>query len=192
MYAQPGGKGCITVYKNKKSKSPTLKTKLEEHLQGNADCKFQTLTSNSKQVELIYIKSLCEEQKIQEIVVKAFFEIEDLKTYEGYLKSVEGFVEFKDEPEMLMRIYRGCVVIFIAEKVLLVRLNKYENKGVLEASTEATIQGPQKALSESLELNLNLVRNRYHQTSLMTEKINPVESLNQLTTILVSPQVFPP
>jgi hypothetical protein len=169
----------------KKQETQVLKNKLEETLMDNADSKFQTLTLDDMKVELVYIKSLSDPKKVQELVVKSFFELESLEKFESYMESLDGYVEYKDEEEAVESVFKGNVVILTPTRALIVDLMNYVNQGILEASTETTIQGPQTALSENVQLNLNLIRHRYHKKSLITEKLQPIGNISKMDTFLV-------
>ncbi|GGM23793.1 spore germination protein [Paraliobacillus quinghaiensis] len=158
----------------------SLKKLLKDTLKDNNDSKFQTLNLNNSKVELIYIKTLCDTTKIQELLIKSFFELENVDKFEAYVKSLEGFTVYKNDRDIVNKLYDGHVVIYTATNVLLIQVRNYENLGVLQATTESTIQGPQSALSEDLIINLNLIRHRYHKTSLMNESLNPVGTTNQI------------
>lgn len=176
------------LYK-KENQIKDLKTLLENKVNKNGDAKFQTLNSNNEKVELVYIKSLCAMAKIQEYLVKAFFELENIDKYETYIQSLEGYTEeYQSNEDIITKIYRGHVVILLSNKILLVELKNYRSQGVLEASTESTIQGPQTALSESIEINLNLIRHRYHKSSLFTEKLEPIGTISQMDILLLYDQ----
>ncbi|MBS4175142.1 spore germination protein [Bacillus sp. FJAT-49736] len=142
---------------------------LKLQLNGSADAKIQPLKKSNEQIYLIYMKSLCDGDKIQQLLVKPFFEMHATEEYSYYLQSLADFKEFKDNDGALQDIFHGAVAVFLPEQVIILDLKLQTNKEVLDASVETTIHGPQKALSENLEVNLNLIRQRYHSSTLITE-----------------------
>ncbi|WP_078546935.1 spore germination protein [Litchfieldia alkalitelluris] len=133
-------------------------------------------------IKLLYIKTLCDPEKIQRDVVKPFFESDSIKSY---LKSLEGYKEYEDKEKALNDLVRGNIVLFIEDEILLLNMGKNPNNAILDASVETTIQGPQNALSEDLITNINLIRSRYHQTSLVVEKCDPVGENDKMDLVLL-------
>ena len=107
-------------------------------------------------------------------MVKPFFEIGTLEKYTYYIQSLADFKEYTNANEMMKYILQGYTVVIFQEKVLLFEFKLQTNKEVLDASVETTIHGPQKAQSENLETNLNLIRQRYHTNALIVEKIESI------------------
>jgi len=147
---------------------------LKLQLSGSADAKIQPLMKSNEQIFLIYMKSLSDGDKIQQLVVKPFFEMTSTVEYSYYLQSLADFKNFKDNDAALKDIFHGAVAVILPNQVIMLDLKTQTNKEVLDASVETTIHGPQKALSENLEVNINLVRQRYHSSTLMTELMGEI------------------
>ncbi|MDZ5470479.1 spore germination protein [Bacillus sp. 31A1R] len=157
-----------------------FKSKLEDSL----DVKYQELYFLGQNVELIYINSICDTDKIQELVVKPFFEIQDIRKFETYLKSLQSYQEFEDMEKALKEVLRGGLVLLTCKSVHILSLKNYVSEGVKKAEVETTIQGPQMALSDDLQQNINMIRHRYHQPSLIVEK-EEVGSVSALELMIV-------
>ncbi|MBU7591790.1 hypothetical protein FVO58_04485 [Metabacillus halosaccharovorans] len=61
---------------------------------------------------------------------------------------------------------KGSVLIFLNNLHFILDVKKILNKAIPDTTIETTIQGPQTGLSEDLETNMNIIRHRYHQSSL--------------------------
>jgi hypothetical protein len=144
---------------------------LKEQLGSSIDIVVQDLNSKSNQVQLLYIKTLCDEKKIEEILIKPFYETTALE-YQTYVSSIPNQNENNSEKNALKELMRGAVVVFFHTQYFLINAPKILNASITEATVETVIQGPQNALSESIEANINIIRHRYPQTSLNIEEMN--------------------
>lgn len=167
----------------------------KEQLGSSLDVVDKELILDHKSVSIIYIKSIVDQNKIEARIYKPFFEMATIEDYEQYLESLPGQVDYKNDAEALNKILHGCVVIYVNATILLLDYKNYADSSVGDTTIETVIQGPQKALSENLGINLNLIRHRYHQASLriLTKEYGTV-SKSQLLILydeqLVDPQLL--
>ncbi len=157
---------------------------LRSTINHSVDASFQTLKhpQHKQEIRLVYLKSLCDSEKIQRDIVKPFFES---KIIEDYLLSLEGYKEYKNQDKTINHILRGTMVLFIDEKILLFDMGTNPNTAILEANVETTIQGPQHALSEDIQTNISLIRRRYHQASLVVESEETVGNADKMDLALM-------
>ncbi|GAA0502286.1 spore germination protein [Salinibacillus aidingensis] len=174
------------MFSFKKSEVERVKPVLEKQFKATEDAQFRTLSlENDQEIELVYIQTVIDNANIHEQFFKPFFEINDVTRYESYLKSLPNFKEFKDEQDTVKEMLHGSVVIFIKDQVYIVGFIHQENSQVLDASVETTILGPQKALSENIYTNLNLIRHRYHKKSLRVEKAPDIGSKSNIQVCIL-------
>ncbi len=162
-----------------------LKPLLEKNFKGSKDATFQNLDNGNYQLEMIYINSVIDTSKIHDMFVKPFFEVEKKEQYTKYLQSLGDYKEYKNERETIKDILHGSVVFLIDQTVHLIGLNHQENNSVLDANVETTIMGPQKGLSENINVNLNLIRHRYHVPSLTVENNYLVGDKSNIEVVLL-------
>ncbi|MDF0728167.1 spore germination protein [Cytobacillus sp. S13-E01] len=156
---------------------------LKEQLGSSQDVVLQELKAEKNTAEIFYINSLCDEKKLQENVIKPFYECDE-KEFEIYIRSLPNKKEHTTKEDTLTSVLVGSVVVFIGEIIYIVYLKKVVNNSVTEAMVETVIQGPQNALSESITTNINLIRNRYPQPSLRLEETK-VGKLSQTKVIVM-------
>ncbi|MEH7097464.1 spore germination protein [Neobacillus vireti] len=155
----------------KQNQVTQVKKVLEENFKDTDDCVFRQVDNGEEEFEMIFLKSVIDNNKVQELLIKPFFEIGKIETYEKYVQSLPVFNPYKDVKETIKSLLHGSIVLLLRDQVHLVELKKSSNNNVLPATVEATILGPQNSLSENIEVNLNLLRNRYHQNTLKYEKL---------------------
>lgn len=148
---------------------PDLMVELTEELKPSYDVMQIPLQIEQKQAFLLYIKTVIDGVQLQEIVIKPFFEMSSEKHFESYVNSLPNKEEIKSRDELLIRITQGLVLIAIEERFILLDIRKVSSDTILETSIEPTIHGPQLALGESLETNINIIRQRYNNPSLKIE-----------------------
>ncbi|SET13853.1 spore germination protein [Salinibacillus kushneri] len=174
------------MFSFEKSEVERVKPVLEKQFKGTEDAQFRTLSlENDQEIELVYIQTVIDNANIHEQFFKPFFEINDIQRYESYIKSLPNFKEFKDEQDTVKEILHGSIVFLIQNKVYMVGFIHQENSAVLDASVETTILGPQKALSENIYTNLNLIRHRYHEKSLKVEKLPEIGDKSNIQVCLL-------
>src|SRR5690606_20181009 len=81
-------------------------------------------------------------------------------------------------------ISKGSLMITINQSILLFDFKKVHTDTVLESNIEPTIQGPQFSFSEDLMTNINIIRHKYHQTSLKVEMLNIGRKSNQSLAVI--------
>ncbi|MBB6454391.1 spore germination protein [Salirhabdus euzebyi] len=153
-----------------KSQADTLKQLLEENFKSTEDATFKTLDNGQDQIEMVYINTIVDNAKIHDLFLKPFFEIDKINKYVSYIKSLNDYKEYKNEKEAMKEVLHGAIVLLIEDEALIVGLKLQENSAVQNAMVEATIMGPQTALSENINTNINLIRHRYHVPTLKVEK----------------------
>ncbi len=141
---------------------------LLDQLGPSQDVVYQQIQSISNSATILYIKSLCDEKKIQETILKPFYETDE-KEIDAYLDSLPNKQEEETREVILKKIMRGSVVFFIKSKIYLIEVQQVYINNISESTVETVIQGPQNALTESIATNINLIRYRYPQSSLIAK-----------------------
>jgi len=155
---------------------------IKEELKGSSDLVIQQLDAKEKKCEFYYISSICNKKKIHDDILTPFFEVEDMKSYKDYLLSLSGMKELNKEDNPVDLLIRGSMVISIEEMLLTMEIKEFVNKNIPETTIETTIQGPQTGFSEDLETNINILRHRYHQPTLVIED----EKVGKKTQLIIN------
>jgi hypothetical protein len=143
-------------------------SRIKENLKQSVDAKEQTLSLPDLEIKFFYIKSLVNMEDLEKKLLKPFFEINQLENYERYLTSLSGYKAYESEDQALNDLYTGSVLIS-TPALYLVELKNFVNNQIMETNVETTILGPQYALGETLENNLNLIRHRYQTPNLVVK-----------------------
>lgn len=155
-------------------------TRLAKRLEPTADIVKKTLKSKDRVVHLLYLKSVVDMTLLQSIVVKPFYEMSPEQNFAEYIHSLpyETKMPTGDE-EVLIEITKGNVFVMIGKQITLLELKIVAANEVQQAIMEPTIHGPQLGLSESIETNINVIRQRYHKPSLIIEPIQLDDASNR-------------
>ena len=159
---------------------PEYYKRLVKQLEPTADIVKKTLKSKDRVVHLLYLKSVVDMLQLQSIVVKPFYEMSAEQNFAEYIHSLpyETKMPTGDE-EVLIEITKGNVFVMIGKQITLLELKIVAANAVQEAIMEPTIHGPQLGLSESIETNINVIRQRYHKPSLIIEPIQLDDASNR-------------
>lgn len=147
----------------------SIKESLIYKLQQPEDLVFKENHTKEKYMEVLYIKSISDEAVLLENVLKPFFEITSSKEFLDFLQSHPKVSEYECEQKTIDVVMRGEAILFYQDFVFLFDCKMDRNNAVMDTTVETTIQGPQAGFSESLPVNLGLIRQRYPNVSLKVE-----------------------
>ncbi|KIO63572.1 hypothetical protein B4064_3197 [Caldibacillus thermoamylovorans] len=157
---------------------------LAEKLEPSFDIINQKLQSDNITVHLLYLKTVVDNDQIQNYIIKPFFEMGSIQLFDSYIASLPQNNKIETNEKVLSQLSRGSVLVQIQEQNYLLDLKKITTNLVLETNIEPTIQGPELGLSEDIQTNLNIIRHRYHNISLKIETHQIGTSINQTLAIL--------
>ncbi|NWL89926.1 hypothetical protein DMN77_20460 [Paenibacillus sp. 79R4] len=149
----------------------------------NGDFGQRTLEYGNRTVHLFYFKSVCDNNKIDEQLIKPFYE--NPPRFMEYLCSFSGN-KMVDEPEKAVKTMLSGYVLIILDgnsSILAVNMLQFKAKSLSEPMTEKVLLGNQHGLSTDLDVSLNLIRNAYRKSSFWIE--NRTIGLLDSTKILV-------
>jgi hypothetical protein len=150
----------------------TVKMSLKDRLQQAEDIVYKELHTKEKYIEALYIKTISDESVLYDKLIKPFFEIEHPGQFLAYLQSNPKIKPFENEQQTLDELLHGVAILFYQEFIFLFDNKVDHNKQVLDTTVETTVQGPQSGFSESLPVNLGLIRQRYPQSELSVESMS--------------------
>jgi len=155
---------------------------LLDKLAPTEDLEVRTLRHNGSQVELLFIRSICDTALIRKQLVEPYFQMNTDQEYETYLLAFPGAYIARNNVDTLNKMTSGFAVITLGDHMLLFNVVQVKAAALSEATVESTLLGPQTAFSEHIDTNLNIVRLRYRQSSLKTENLE----IGRLTQTRVS------
>jgi hypothetical protein len=150
----------------------TVMMSLKDRLQQAEDIVFKELHTKEKYIEALYIKTISDESVLYDKLIKPFFEIETPGQFLAYLQSNPKIKSFENEQKTLDELLHGVAILFYQEFIFLFDNKVDHNNQVLDTTVETTVQGPQSGFSESLPVNLGLIRQRYPQSELSVESMS--------------------
>lgn len=153
-------------------------------LEPSFDIINQKLQSENKTIHLLYLKTVVDNDQIQNYIIKPFFEMGSIQLFDSYIASLPQNNKIETNEKVLSQLSRGSVLVQIQEQNYLLDLKKITTNIVLETNIEPTIQGPELGLSEDIQTNLNIIRHRYHNASLKIDTYQIGTSNNQTLAIL--------
>ncbi|MCT2536970.1 spore germination protein [Aquibacillus koreensis] len=137
----------------------------------NKDFSYRDLIAkyNQKEMSLFYYSSIVNGDKIYEAIIRPLLEAEgnELKN----VVTVESLTEIKDFDEVIEHINSGKAILFQEGTAIAFSIDvaQFQFRSIGKAENESAIKGPQEAFTESLNVNISLVRKRVHDKQLITE-----------------------
>lgn len=142
---------------------------LDETFKDTNELTKKLLEDDNRQAQVLYIKPLINQELMQQIIIKPFFEMTSERKYISYLQALPQFQESQSKEQLKQEILNGYVLLFIQNEFYLLDLKYSFNDQANTTSVEPTIHGSQIALSDNIATNINLIRSNYHQPSLYVE-----------------------
>lgn len=164
--------------------TPELLLKLAQQLSPTKDIVQTTLQVEGKQAFVLYLKSAVDEIVLYKTVVKPFYETSSIEVYSNYLDSAPNKKELADDHSILIDLTRGSVLIAVQQRYFLLEIRHVGFDEVQQITLEPTIHGAQLGLSESLEVSMNVIRQRYHQPSLVFDTMELKDQSNRAIALV--------
>lgn len=144
---------------------------IRQQLSGLDDLENKTIPAEDGQLNILYITSITDSQMISRYIIAPFYEIADSGAYHSYIHNFPGTQTAANGAQALEMILRGYVCVGSRAGMCFFDAVKEETSSVKETITESISQGPSDALTESLSVNMNLIRRRYQSSELKMESI---------------------
>ncbi|WP_424766508.1 spore germination protein [Paenibacillus sp. sgz302251] len=158
---------------------------LKQVLADMSDAEFVELrTEKSKAVTIIFIRTLIDQERINEAVLKP------LQRYVhengGQVASVSPAQHVDTLEQATQHLLQGCVLLHneALQQWLTIPLASPLSRSIESSETETILFGPKDSFSEQLEQNLTLIRRRLPVPELKAERFT-VGSLSQTTVVLM-------
>lgn len=165
-------------------KAPPFFDGLAEQFKPSDDLIQTPLQINGQSAFLFYLKTVVDGNTLQQTVIKPFFGMSSEEGFTSYIQSLPNRIEVPHIDELLILLSAGSVLIAIGDNIFLLDIRLVSNKEVQDTVMEPTVHGPQKGLSEDIEVTINLIRQRYHKPSLKIESILSNDESNRAIALL--------
>lgn len=149
----------------KEGTSPLL-TEINRRLGASSDLVLERLRTEKKEMECLYIKPLCDDHKVNTLILTPFYETGGEDEFMRVIESSPNMVPFEDEQKSIEKLLNGHAFIHLGGKYYLIDVRLAPNSIATPTQIETVIQGPQNAFTESLMTNIYLIRSRYRQIDL--------------------------
>ncbi|MCM3711446.1 spore germination protein [Sporosarcina luteola] len=164
--------------------APPLFDELATIFKPSSDIVQTPLQLKDHRAFLFYVKSVVDGDKLQQTVIRPFFEMGSEEDFASYIQSLPNRTDIPDKDKLLIKLSSGLVLIAIGDSTFLLDVRIVKNNEIQETVMEPTIHGPQKGLSEDIETTINLIRQRYHNSSLKVEEIPKNDISNRAIVLL--------
>ena len=174
---------------NEKPNTPETMKEIVEKMNCSEDILIVPLQLGENYAFVLYIKTVVDGSKLQNIIIKPFFELKSAEYFASYIQSLPDIAKIKSGDELLIQLTKGHSLIAIQDQFFLVDLKMVTANSPQPAIMEPTIYGPQLALSEALETNLTMIRHRYLKPSLTIETVQLKDKSHQTIALIYDKQI---
>lgn len=147
------------------------KIKADFSYQINNDFSIRLLTAkfNQKEICLCYLASLVNSDKIEQSIIEPLLEQEGQEIIN--IVTVESIKSMTDCIEINHNITSGKVILFMEDhsQAYSIDVSKFEHRDVTQSENESVVRGPKEAFTESIHVNISLIRKRIRNQHLVTE-----------------------
>ena len=164
--------------------APAIFEDLSEQFKPSDDIIQTPLQIKGQYAFLFYLKSVVDGNTLQQTVIKPFFEMASEEGFESYIQSLPNRIEVPSKEKLFILISAGFVLIAIGDQTFLLDIRLVKDNEIQDTIMEPTIHGPQKALSEDIEVSINIIRQRYHNPSLKVEGIMVDDLSNRAISLI--------
>lgn len=149
---------------------------IKNNLSKSSDYYFKKLILSNVSFYLIYSEVITNGEAINDFILRSinFLESDTIQNvYEKlYLTLPSNNVQKIKEEEIYQKLVNSYALLYFdKEHILAVEMRNVPDRGVNEANSEMTIQGPKDAFNENFNTNLGLVRRRLKSKDLFCEAL---------------------
>jgi len=140
--------------------------------------------SENQNVDLIYVRTLIDQERLNESIVKPLYNCSKQSIQECNVHStINSISTFKEAKKQL---FKGSVLLFDSSSNLwfAIPLINPLGRAIEQSDTETILLGAKDGFSEQLEQNITLIRRRLPTPDLKTEKFT-VGSLSETNVVLL-------
>ncbi|MBE3562309.1 MAG: spore germination protein [Hydrogenibacillus schlegelii] len=141
---------------------------VQKALERAQDLVARSLVAGDKRMEVVYLKTIADEDKVARQFIRPFFEAEG-DAFADYLASLVFQVPYTTPEAAVDLVLNGHLLVAYRGRASLYDIRIVKDDQPLPADIETTLHGPQNALGHNLLINVHLLRNRYRNAALAVE-----------------------
>jgi hypothetical protein len=146
-----------------------IQNQIEAYINSRFDGGAVTLGDNFK---IYYIATLIDKEYITNNIKKVYFN-STINFYSYFTTIASKADNNKDFSKFSEELSRGYVIAIYNEELWEISdASKRENRGVTEISMESSFEGGMESFIEDIDVNINLIRQYYHQPNLMVNNFS--------------------
>lgn len=145
---------------------------IETALHNMEDAEVIRLEKSEQQIELIYIRTLVNQERLNESIIMPFHRAEEINNW-NFVNSVSA-KPLSSFDNAISDIFTGCVILYSHsnDKWISVTIPTEIGRAIESSETETILYGPKDSFSEQVEQNIALIRKRLPIAELKTEQFN--------------------
>ena len=165
---------------HQKQLAPISLDALKKDLTDIDDAVFKEYQTKDGLVTVIYLSSLIEPVLLHKMII--FPLVNDKGSVMNTFDAIDG----SNKQKLLMAIVNGDTVIFHHNKQQYLQAHTFSppERAITSSENEATVLGPQDSFTESLTVNLSLIKRRIHQTGLKSKDYTIGQETNTKISIM--------
>ncbi|GGM43125.1 spore germination protein [Paraliobacillus quinghaiensis] len=173
-----------TLYKDAKQNAEEIKRLFSHGTNEDFISRELIAAFNKKKVYLFFYSSIVNSNSIEEFVIKPLLE-EEGESVSDVITN-KDITQISDYQQAIENINNGKVIIFIDgdDNGYGMEVSQFQHRAIGKAENESVIKGPKEAFTESLYVNMSLVRKQIRDKQLITELTSIGERAKQ-SVILV-------
>ncbi|WP_051255282.1 spore germination protein [Pontibacillus marinus] len=159
-----------------------LNQRLQESFKHNSDFIQKSYQIGSTNIDIFYLSTITDTKMFYSDIIEPSVSQDSSKVFKNKLSATEGF-SFKEQPTIeasVQDILRGHMVILSDQWAGVFDCTLYKTLPLTETKVEKTIVGPQTGFSEDIDININLIRHRYHNNGLKIKDVSPKDQTTKM------------
>lgn len=157
---------------------------IKRKLGSPADLMAETMDNGFTKMEFCFFPSMCDVKQVKDGILIPFSYRFDPDEFRRMLRSDPCFIDASNPDEWTSMLLKGCALIQYEGKVYSFAAVRKMQSEPEDTEVEASLQGPQSAMTEDLDMNTYLIRLRYNLATLNVEKLEKGDVSNTRLNIL--------
>jgi hypothetical protein len=176
MFNWKSGKKQSTEEQAHSQNVDELKEQLKEGLNSSTDLNFRTLKKDGKKILFCFLASVIDKNAIDDFVIRTIQDHTDVDWSIENLVQILPIAQLSSTnqlKEVISSLIEGNVYIYVEDEPygLLANTSKTVERSLEKAETESLVYGPKISFTESLNTNLNILRNNIKDSNLCLEDV---------------------
>ncbi|MFC3798386.1 spore germination protein [Cohnella sp. GCM10012308] len=147
--------------------------KVKDILGTPSDFTADTMDNGYTKMQIGFFPGMCDMDQLKDAIVIPFSYRFDPDEFRRMLHTSIGFMKDVPPEHWVEYLLKGYVVLEYEGEVFVFQAIRRMQTQPDQTQVEASLQGPQSAFTENLDLNLTLIRNLYNVPELSVENIEP-------------------